>query len=123
MKHLKKFNESDEFSKRDNESTDEWLERLDVEFKRSSSNIKKTFSDMKKDGVVAFCKECGCNIYKDIEHICGENTSESFLQPLSVYKEKLANSGEDSMALLYEWVQKKYISLEEFKELIDFNFQ
>lgn len=52
-----------------------------------------------------------------------KKVNESFLQPLSVYKEKLENSGENSINLLYEWVQNNNISVEEFKELIDYIFR
>jgi hypothetical protein len=53
-----------------NESNEEYLKRLFAEGDSAVSNLKKITSDMKKDGVVGFCKECGVDIYKDKKHKC-----------------------------------------------------
>lgn len=38
-------------------------------------------------------------------------------------KKKLENSGEGSLDLIYQWIKQDHISLDEFKELIDYNFR
>lgn len=59
-----------QYIKLDNETTTEWLARLSAAGNRSIKNIEKVKSDMKRDGVIGFCPECSCDIYKDREHIC-----------------------------------------------------
>lgn len=76
MNHLKKFNESDEFEQRKGESSDDYIKRLCSMGDNSVNNLKQTFSDMKKDNVIGFCKHCGCDKYADIEHKC--EVEESF---------------------------------------------
>lgn len=59
-----------DYSKRDDETVSDWLERLDKAAKKSIKNIEDVKSDMIKNGVVGFCPNCGCDIYKDKEHKC-----------------------------------------------------
>ena len=59
-----------DYNKKDTESVDEWLERISVAAERSVKNMEQIKSDMKRDGVIGFCSECSCNIYKKKKHIC-----------------------------------------------------
>jgi len=59
-----------EFKQQEGESGADYLKRLFAEGDRCVSDIKKTKEDMKRDGVIGFCKECGCHIYENKEHKC-----------------------------------------------------
>ena len=76
MKHLKNFNESNEFEQREGESSDDYIKRLCSMGDKSVKSLEQTFHDMKKDNVIGFCKHCGCTKYADIEHHC--EVEESF---------------------------------------------
>lgn len=56
--------------KKETETVTEWLARLDVEAQKSINNMVQIKEDMKRDGVIGFCPECGCNRYKDKPHTC-----------------------------------------------------
>ena len=58
--------------KKIDESTEDYLKRLFAEADRAVENINKVKEDMKRDGVIGFCHDCGCNLYTDKEHICGD---------------------------------------------------
>ena len=59
-----------EYKQKIGETSEDYLKRLFAEGDRSIKNLKKIKEDMKRDGVIGFCKECGCDIYKDKKHKC-----------------------------------------------------
>ncbi len=59
-----------EFKKREDESNEDYLNRLLSAGDNCISNLEKIKSDMQKDGVTGFCNECGCSLYKDKNHNC-----------------------------------------------------
>jgi len=46
------------------------IEELFREGDKTIANIELVKKDMKKRGIIGFCKECGCNIYKNKNHNC-----------------------------------------------------
>lgn len=56
--------------KKHGESSKDYVKRLFAEADKCIRNIEDTKEDMKKAGVIGFCSECGCNIYKYKEHKC-----------------------------------------------------
>lgn len=61
-----------EFTQKPDESNEDFLKRLFAEGDRATNNLNKIKEDMKRDGVIGFCKECGCNKYANKKHICSE---------------------------------------------------
>ncbi len=53
-----------------NESNDDYVKRLIADADKAINNLNHTFSDMKRDGIIGFCKNCGCNIYENKRHKC-----------------------------------------------------
>lgn len=57
--------------KLETETVIEYLERVENQFNYHSSNLKDIFKEMKEKDI-KICNNCGCSVYKDIEHKCEE---------------------------------------------------
>lgn len=55
--------------RRENETVNEYLERLEMEFDRCSKNLDRIIDEMEEKGI-AICNKCGCSIYKHKTHKC-----------------------------------------------------
>ena len=53
-----------------NETNEDYLKRLFAEGDKAIANLNQNKKDMKRDGVIAFCNKCGCNLYANKEHKC-----------------------------------------------------
>jgi hypothetical protein len=57
--------------KLENETTTEYLNRLEENFNYHAGNVENIFKEVKEKGM-KICSNCGCTIYKDKEHKCEE---------------------------------------------------
>ena len=55
---------------KEGESSDAYIKRLCAAGDKAIKNIEKVKKDMKRDGVIGFCSECGGNRYAHKKHTC-----------------------------------------------------